>query len=173
MSKQDKTDYDGSTPLKSIMQEMFVTNLLKGLHQNEAYKKAYPSCKQESTAIVNGSKLLTKANVKARLDYKRADIAEKTDITVGYCRRELLDIAKEARERGKLTVAKSCIDSLLKTIGGFQADAPSDKAIALKQIDAEARREVAKALDKFYTAKHLAARPDVIEADNAVVLEDC
>ena len=168
-----KTDYDGSTPLKSIMQEMFVDNILKSLPQHEAYKQAGYVGKTENALMANSSRLISNDKVKARLDYKRADIAEKTDITVGYCQCKLLALALKCDTEGKYSTAKSCYDSLLKTIGGFQADAPSDKAIALKQIDAEARREVAKALDKFYTAKHLAARPDVIEAENVVVLEDC
>ena len=154
-SKQNKTTYDGSTPLKSVMQEMFVNNILKGLTQHEAYKQAGYNQKSTNALMANSSKLISINNVKARLAYKRADIEKKTGIDVEYCRRELLDIAKEARETGKLVVAKSCIDSLLKTIGGFQADSPSDKAIELKQMDASVRLEIAQVLNRHIDEQYL------------------
>jgi len=173
-SKQIETEYDGSTPLKSIMQEMFVNNLLKGMPQYEAYKQAGYKGKTEEIIRANSTHALTSNNnIKARLEYKRADIEQQSGIDIVYCRQRLLKLADEAEKEGKRGTARACISDIIKTIGGFKADEPSDKAIALKQIDAEARREVAKALDKFYTAKHLAARPDVIEAENVVVLEDC
>jgi hypothetical protein len=81
-------------------------------------------------------------------------------------------LAGKAEKDKKYQVAKSCYDSLLKTIGGFQQDAPSDKAVQLKQIDAEARMKVAQALNKYYDHKYLASRPEAIEAENVVVLED-
>ena len=166
-SKQDKpkTDYDGSTPLKSVMQEMFVTNILKGLTQHEAYKQAGYNQKSTNALMANSSKLISINNVKARLAYKRAELEKETGITVEYCRRELLDIAQEAREAGKLTVAKSCIDSLLKTIGGFQADSPSDKAIELKQMDAGVRLEIAQVLNRHIDEQYLSIKP----VDNTIV----
>ena len=153
-----KTDYDGSTPLKSIMQEMFVDNLLKGMPQYEAYKQAGYKGKTEETLRTNSTHALTtNNNIKARLDYKRARIAEKTDITVGYLQRKYINLAESCLKKGKQGVARACYADLMKSIGGFKADEPSDKSIELKLIDAEARLEVARALQGYYDGKYLAS----------------
>ena len=48
-------------------QENFVINLLKGMNQSAAYQLAY-GCKSANVAKVNASRLLTKANVKAKYE---------------------------------------------------------------------------------------------------------
>ena len=171
-NKPPKTDYDGSTPLKSVMQEMFVSNILAGMNQTEAYNSVY-KCKTRKTAQASASQLASNPIVKARVDYEKRIIAEISRLEVDYCQYRLLKLADLAQSEKKYSTARACISDIIKTKGGFQADTPSDKAIELKQIDAEARREVAKALDKFYTNKYLAARPEVVEAENVVVLDEC
>lgn len=46
-----------------------------------AYKTAYVNCKKDSTARTNASKLLTKTNIQAYLDKRKAEIAKKLEIT--------------------------------------------------------------------------------------------
>jgi phage terminase small subunit len=119
-----------------------------------------------------GLKLFDNDRLKDEIAHQQAKIELKNDITVASLQNRLMLLAEEAEKAGKLSVAKSCIDSLLKTIGGFQADSPTDKEIELRQIDNETRREIAKVLDKHINSKYLAARPDVVEAEDVVVLEN-
>ena len=77
---KDKQVYDGSTMLDSIQQETFTDKML--IHnQTEAYLQAYPTCKSREAAKASASRLLTNANVEARLAYKRAMLARKMEIT--------------------------------------------------------------------------------------------
>ena len=71
-------EYDGSTPLKNIMQEMFVSNLLQGMNQSEAYRQAGYKAKDPA----NGSIILQRnSKVLARLAFKRGQLAQKLEIT--------------------------------------------------------------------------------------------
>ena len=83
-SKQNKTaqtGYDGSTPLKSVLQETVINKILEGTFQTDAYLEVYPTCKSRKVAEVNASRLLSNAKTKTRIAYKRAELAKKTDIT--------------------------------------------------------------------------------------------
>jgi phage terminase small subunit len=84
---------DGSKPLKSVMQEMFVDNIIKGLPQYEAYQKAGYKGKNEGIFRSNASTLIkTNQNVIKRLAYKRAQLAKKTDITAERVIKEMAKI---------------------------------------------------------------------------------
>ena len=86
MKKQADKEYDGSTPLKSILQESFVTNLLANLNQTDAYRKAgYKSKAPEVCAI----QLLRNIKVIARLKYLRNELAKKTGVTAEMVIEEL------------------------------------------------------------------------------------
>ena len=152
-----QTTFDPSVPLRSVLQEMVLDKILEGMCQDEAYFTTYPRCKSIETARASSSRLLTVGNVKARLDYKRAEIERESGIDIVYCRQRLLKLADAAEKKGKEGTARACVSDLIKTIGGFKADEPSDKSIELKLIDAEARREVAKALQGYYDGKYLAS----------------
>ena len=82
-TKTAKTDtYNGSTMLRSVMQELFIDHIIAGLPQYEAYKKAGYKGKNEEIIRSNSTHLVTaNHNVKARLAYKRAQLAKKADIT--------------------------------------------------------------------------------------------
>jgi len=80
--KQAKTkQYDASKPLRSILQEAFISNLLKGAPQYQAYKDAGYSSKSKNSLEVCSTQLLSNPKIKARLDYKRGQLAKKADIT--------------------------------------------------------------------------------------------
>lgn len=81
-------DYDGSTPLKSVMQEMFVENLLRGMSQAEAYRQAGYTKK---AAKQGASTALTLPNVAARLAYRRAELQAQMQEETGITERRVLD----------------------------------------------------------------------------------
>lgn len=93
--KEQETEYDGSQPLKSIMQEMFVSNLLIGMNQRTAYQNAYKSSKtwKECVTDVKASELVRKPKVKARITYLRAGIEERAEKTVDEVIREFEKLA--------------------------------------------------------------------------------
>ena len=85
-TKTAKTNtYDGSTILTgaySVMQELFVDNIIAGMVQHKAYQKAGYKTKNDNSAMCCSTKMLQRnAKVIARLAYKRAQLAKKTDIT--------------------------------------------------------------------------------------------
>lgn len=95
---REAKDYDGSTPLQgryAVIQEAFLNNILSGMVQFEAYKKAGYKPKNDKTALACSSRVLTKANIKARLAYKQNEIAKASGITaqkvvkafaeIGFC----------------------------------------------------------------------------------------
>lgn len=59
----------------SPKQESFCMAYAKSGNATEAYKKAYPSTKNDKTAQAASSRLLSKVIIKARLDAIRAEIA--------------------------------------------------------------------------------------------------
>lgn len=95
---KENENYDGSTPLQgryAVIQEAFLDNILSGMVQFEAYKKAGYKPKNDKTALACSSRVLTKANIKARLAYKQNEIAKASGITaqkvvkafaeIGFC----------------------------------------------------------------------------------------
>lgn len=74
-------------------QKVFVNEYLVDFNATRAYKKAYPSCKKDETARVNGSKLLTNTNVKEYIDKRIKDREIRTEITQDKVLQELAAIA--------------------------------------------------------------------------------
>jgi len=63
------------------------------LNASRAYKAAYPKIKNDETARVNGSRLLTNANVKEYLSERQKALQERTEITQDKVIQELAKIA--------------------------------------------------------------------------------
>lgn len=59
-------------------QRIFVNEYLIDMNATRAYKKAYPSCKKDETAAVNGNRLLRNAKVKAYVDEQLQKIEDKS-----------------------------------------------------------------------------------------------
>lgn len=74
-------------------QKVFCDEYLKDFNATRAYKEAYPSCKKDSTARVNGSKLLTKANISEYIQGKKEELKNKTEITQERVLKEMARIA--------------------------------------------------------------------------------
>ena len=81
--------YDGSTRLKSVLQEAFVTNLIKNCNQTDAYRKAGYKSK---TPDRQANQLMRNSKVQVRLDFLRDKLAEKTGITAEMVVQELAKI---------------------------------------------------------------------------------
>lgn len=74
-------------------QRAFVDEYLIDLNATRAYKAVYKSCKKDETARVNGSRLLTNANVAAYLSERQRELQQRTEITQDKVVRELAAIA--------------------------------------------------------------------------------
>lgn len=78
-------------------QKRFVDEYLIDLNATRAYKAAYPSVKKDETARVNGSRLLTNANVQKYLNERQTDLQRRTEITQD---KVILELAKIAFTNG-------------------------------------------------------------------------
>lgn len=74
-------------------QRAFVDEYLIDLNATRAYKTIYKSCKKDETARVNGSRLLTNANVAAYLAQRQRDLQRRTEVTQDKVVQELAAIA--------------------------------------------------------------------------------
>lgn len=74
-------------------QKIFADEYLIDLNATRAYKVAYPSCKKDATARVNGSKLLTNTNIAEYINQRMQDRQKRTEITQDWVLKELYKIA--------------------------------------------------------------------------------
>lgn len=72
----------------------FCNEFLKDFNASRAYKAAYPKCRTDETARVNGSRLLTNANVKSYIDKRREEQQKKAIITQEMILKELKEIVE-------------------------------------------------------------------------------
>ena len=128
-------EYDGSTMLKSVMQEAFVSNILAGLPQYEAYKQAGYSPKSENSLMVSSTQLLRTSKVKARLDYKRRAIEVKSELTAEIVVKKLKEIAFNELGSDKVQVQHqlSALDMINKHLGLYERD-NAQKGLTLIEI---------------------------------------
>lgn len=74
-------------------QKLFCDEYLVDLNATRSYKAIYKNCKKDETAKVNGSRLLTNANVKEYLQKRMKDREKRTEITQDFVLKELFAIA--------------------------------------------------------------------------------
>jgi phage terminase small subunit len=101
-------EYDGSTPLKSMLQEMFVSNLMAGMNQRAAYREAGYKVKDENLDS-KASRLASNGKVRARIEHKRAAIEAKNEDEVEKWTKTLksvLYLDTKATLRDKLKAAE-------------------------------------------------------------------
>ena len=55
-------------------QQKFADEYIVSLNATQAYKKAYPNVKRDKVAQVNGSRLLSNANIKAHIDERLEEL---------------------------------------------------------------------------------------------------
>ena len=127
-TKTAKTDtYDGSTMLRSVMQEAVLDSILAGTFQTDAYLEHYPTCKSKRVAEAAASRLLSNVRVKARLDYLRRQLAAKTEITAEKVLKEMAKIGfsniQDFTSRGNAITDISELDpSIAAAIESVQSD---------------------------------------------------
>lgn len=148
---------DGSTLLKSVMQEAFTESILNGLFQPDAYMKAYPKCKNNNVARAAASRLLTKVNVKARLAYKRAELAKKYAV----------DEERITRERVKIGFAN--IQDYLNEKGHLKplSEVPRDILAAVSSVKFDGEKVEFKLCDKQEALDKLSRQLGLYAKDNS------
>ena len=82
---------------------------------------------------MNASRLLTNANVKARLDYKRAKLAKKAEITEETQIKRFRELSQKAEQSGQISAAVSAEDKIA-TICGLYAKDNLQKNLTLADI---------------------------------------
>ena len=73
-------------------QKLFCNEYIKDFNATRAYKEAYPSCKKDSTANVNGSKLLRNAKVQEYIEQLKEELKAQGKITQEMIIQELAKI---------------------------------------------------------------------------------
>ncbi len=74
-------------------QKLFVDEYLVDLNATRAYKKAYLNIKNDDTARVNASRLLTNANIKNEIEKRMKDREKRTEVTQDKVVKELARLA--------------------------------------------------------------------------------
>ena len=121
-------EYDGSTMLTgaySVMRELFVDNIMAGIVQYKAYKQAgYDPNQTDNAAMASSTALLRNPKVKARLAYKRRQLAAKTELTAEKVVKKLQEIAFNEQESEKINTHHqlSALDMINKHLGLYERD---------------------------------------------------
>lgn len=109
-------------------QKIFANEYLIDLNATRAYKVAYPSVKKDETARVNGSRMLTNANVAAYIKKRMWERQKRTEVTQDRVIEELAAIAfakatdyvKIIRGNVILTDTKELSENQIKAIAGIK-----------------------------------------------------
>lgn len=89
-------------------QKIFADEYLIDLNATRAYKVAYPSVKKDETARVNGSRLLTNANVAKYIAERMQERQKRTEVTQDRVVQELAAIAF-SRTTDYVEIANGCV----------------------------------------------------------------
>ena len=129
------TDLDPSKPLESASQEQFCINIASGILPGAAYN-AVPGYRAKNPHV-GASKLLTKANIHARVAYLRGKICTKAIVDVAYVVASLKNVASRCQQAEAVldsdgepvgtykfdaSGANSALDKLMKHLGGYAVD---------------------------------------------------
>jgi Terminase small subunit len=121
------------------------------------------------TARYRGSSLIADKRVQAEINKQMRPVIATGQITAINLQSKYMQMVDEILD-GKMyrlyAVAKSCLDSLNKTIGGFQADRLPAENIAAKLLDTRKAEELNKVLNAYYSSKYLACNPEVITVES-------
>lgn len=103
-------------PLKNARHERFAQELAKGKSQVDAFQLAGFSA-TGAAARANSSRLLTDANVSARVEELKSRAAEKTIVTIADIAQQLDEDRKFARELKQASAAVSASMGKAKVLG--------------------------------------------------------
>lgn len=107
-------------------QILFCNEYIKDFNATRAYKEVYPSCKKDSTANVNGSKLLRNTKVQEYIAELKEDLKAQGKITQEMIIQELAkigfsDIRKLYTEYGRLKNIQDIDDSTAAAISSVES----------------------------------------------------
>jgi hypothetical protein len=135
-------------------------------NKTEALIKAGYSSK---TATYNSTRIFRDSRIQDELKRQITPVIATGQITAINLQSKYMQMVDEILD-GKMyrlyAVAKSCLDSLNKTIGGFQADRLPAENLAAKLLETKKAEELNKALNAYYSSKYLAGNPDVITVES-------
>jgi phage terminase small subunit len=108
-------------------QELFCREYVKDPTGSAAYRRAYPAVKSDQAAKVNASRLLTHANVRARIDQLRKECEKRTEVDTDriikeYARLAFLDIRKAFDADGNLKPIHDLDDDTAAAIAGLEVE---------------------------------------------------
>jgi len=126
--------YDGTTRLKSVLQEAVLDKILGGTFQTDAYIEVYKTCKSRKVAEAAVSRLLSNVKVKARLEYKRESLAKKCDVTA---ERVVAELAKVGFSNIKDFIES---DNNIKDMSAL----PRDLTAAVESVQTDIRHDSGK-----------------------------
>ena len=107
------------TILKKSQHEIFAQEIAKGATAQDAYLKAYPNASKD-TARKNGSRLLTNADIKRRIDDLKQKTAEECGITLKYLTDKLKTLAEKSEDKNNVpgfNVARNAYMDIAKLNG--------------------------------------------------------
>lgn len=96
----------------SEQQERFCQLIVQGKNQTDAYMEAGYKVKSPEVARANASRLLTNANVEARIAELRAMSVDDTIVTLEWLKEQAKAILKEAREAKQFAAATGALKEL-------------------------------------------------------------
>lgn len=114
------------------------------------------------TATYNSTRIFNDSRIKEELNRQLTPVVAQSQITLITLQNKLNKIAQDVLDVGDMDyypTAISAINSLLKTIGGFQKDREPPENLAGKLLDAKRAEEVNKVLNAYYSSKYLAVPP--------------
>ena len=106
-------------------QKIFCDEYIKDFNATRAYKTAYPNCKKDESARVNGSKLLTKTNISEYIEQQKEQLKSKMEITQERVLQEMAriafaDVRKLYNESGGLKNIQDLDDDTASIITGIE-----------------------------------------------------
>lgn len=162
-------------------QKLFADEYLIDLNATRAYKAVYKSCKKDETARANGSRLLTKANIKDYIDKRMAERAQRTEITqdkvldelakIGFANlNDYLEYKTEKTVVGYAETGEPIIDysQIIDTIDSAKVDTSVIQEISISKDGTFKFKLYDKQRALELMGKHLGMFKDKIELSGAV-----
>ena len=120
-SKEVSSDVIKATSASTLnpKQKRFAEEYVKDLNGTEAYKRAGYITKEEKTARINASRLLSHANVKAYVQELQQKRSEKLKINAEYVLKHLIKMAEAKEDFVENKDRIKCLELIGKHIGMF------------------------------------------------------
>jgi phage terminase small subunit len=160
-------------------QKRFCEEYLIDLNATRAYKVAYPSCKKDSTARANGSRMLTNANIQNYITERQQKLSKETQITQERVLNELAkiafsDIRELFDESGALKKITDIQDEMAGAISSIESVDQFETIMGIKVKTGELKKiklnDKSRALEML--ARHLGMFNDKVDVNANLRYED-